>query len=54
MRFVTEDTGRMRPSIDGWAADLPDPIGDGGPARRIKVDFGRDVDWSFQKELGIR
>jgi hypothetical protein len=37
-----------------WAADIPDSIGQGGPARRIKVDFGTDVDWSFQKTLGVR
>ena len=54
MHFVTEDTERMKPSIDTWAAELPDSIGDGGPARRIKVDFGNDVDWTFQKELGVR
>jgi hypothetical protein len=54
MHFVTADPGSMRPAIDGWAADLPDTIGDGGPARRIKAEFGTDVDWSFQKALGAR
>jgi hypothetical protein len=54
MHFVTTDTDALRPAIDGWAADIPDSIGQGGPARRIKVDFGTDVDWSFQKTLGVR
>lgn len=54
MHFVTADTDAMRPGIDGWAADIPDSIGDGGPARRIKVDFATDVAWSFQKALGVR
>lgn len=50
----TADTDAMRPGIDGWAADIPDSIGDGGPARRIKVDFATNVAWSFQKALGVR
>jgi len=54
MHFVTADTDAMRPAIDGWAADLPDQIGEGGPQRRIKVDFESDMNWSFQKALGVR
>jgi hypothetical protein len=54
MHFVAEDTTRMRPAIDGWAAGLPESLTDGAPPRRIKVDFGRDMDWTFQKGLGIR
>ena len=56
----TEDPGsawcpaERKRIIDGWAADIPDSIGDGGPARRIKVDFATDVAWSFQKALGVR
>lgn len=54
MHFVTADTDAMRPAIDAWAADLPDAIGDAGPVRRIKVEFGQDIDWTFQKSLGVR
>jgi len=54
MHFVAADTDAMRPGIDGWAADLPDRIGDDGPARRIKVDFETDMTWAFQKALGVR
>lgn len=53
LHFVTPDTERLRPAIDAWAADLPDEL-PGGVARRIKVGFGRDMDWSFQRTLGIR
>ena len=53
LHFVTQDTDRLRPAIDAWAADLPDEL-PGGVPRRIKVGFGRDMDWSFQRELGIR
>jgi hypothetical protein len=54
MHFVAEDTDRMRPPIDAWAAALPDPLIEGSPPRRIKADFGTDMDWSFQKALGVR
>ena len=53
LHFVTEDTDKLRPAIDAWAAALPDEL-PGGVARRIKVGFGRDMDWSFQRELGVR
>ena len=53
LHFVTPDTERLRPAIDAWAADLPDTL-PGGVARRIKVGFARDMDWSFQRALGIR
>lgn len=45
MHFVAEDLERVRATIDAWALDLP--------PRRIKVGFGRDVDWSFRRELGL-
>lgn len=54
MHFVAEDTDRMRPAIDAWAAALPDSLTEGGQPRRIKADFGTDMDWSFQKALGVR
>jgi hypothetical protein len=46
MHFVAEDPDRMRPAIDAWAENLP--------PRRIKVNFERDVDWAFQRDLGVR
>jgi hypothetical protein len=27
---------------------------EGASARRIKVDLGTDMDWSFRKALGVR
>lgn len=54
MHFVTADTKAMDPAIDAWAAAIPGSIGDGGPARRIKVDTETDASWSFQKALGVR
>ena len=54
LHFVAEDTDRMKPAIDAWAAALPDSLTEGAPPRRIKVDFGTDMDWSFQKALGVR
>ncbi|HEX5451636.1 MAG TPA: hypothetical protein VFW86_04540 [Candidatus Limnocylindrales bacterium] len=54
LHFVAEDTDLMRPAIDAWAAALPDSLTEGAPPRRLKVDFGTDMDWSFQKELGVR
>jgi hypothetical protein len=54
LHFVAEDTDRMKPSIDAWAAALPDSLTEGAPPRQIKVDFGTDMDWSFQKALGVR
>jgi len=53
MHFVTEDPDRMRPAIDAWAAALPDSLMEGLPQRRIKVNFERDMDWAFQKTLGV-
>jgi hypothetical protein len=46
MHFVADDPERMRPAIDGWAEGLP--------PRRIKVNFAHDMEWSFQKDLGLR
>ena len=54
LHFVAEDTDRMKPAIDAWAAALPDSLTEGAPPRRMKVDFGTDMDWSFQKSLGVR
>jgi hypothetical protein len=53
LHFVTEDPERLRPAIDSWAAALPDDL-PGGVSRRIKVNFAHDMNWSFQRELGIR
>jgi hypothetical protein len=54
MHFVAQDPDAMRPAIDGWAQDLPDHLSDGLPQLRIKVNFARDMAWSFQRELGVR
>jgi Family of unknown function (DUF695) len=54
MHFVAADPDRMRPAIDGWAQDLPDSLSDGLPQRRLKINFEEDMDWSFQRELGMR
>jgi hypothetical protein len=51
MHLVAEEPDGMRPAIDAWAAGLPDSWGEGLPPRRLKVNFERDVDWSFQREL---
>jgi hypothetical protein len=52
--FVTPDFEKMRPAIDGWAAWLPDSLTPGLPQRRLKIDGGSDVQWSFLRELGLR
>jgi hypothetical protein len=44
----------MRPAIDGWAADIPDQLTPGLPQRRLKIDGGADVRWTFLRELGLR
>ncbi len=54
MHFVAEDPDALRPAIDGWAADLPDTLSEGLPPTRLKVNFERDMDWSFQRDLGVR
>lgn len=54
LHFVAEDPDRMRPAIDAWAAEIPNAISEGLPQRRLKVNFDRDMDWSFQRALGIR
>jgi hypothetical protein len=53
MHFVTADTDAMRPGIDAWAAGLPDAWPN-GEQRRIKINFGEDMHWTFQREIGIR
>jgi Family of unknown function (DUF695) len=45
MHFVAEDLDRVKATIDAWAVDLP--------PRKIKVGLGRDVAWSFRRELGL-
>ena len=52
--FVTPDFEKMRPAIDGWAAAIPDQLTAGLPQRRLKIDGGSDVHWSFLRELGVR
>ena len=52
--FVTPDFEKMRPAIDGWAAAIPDQLTPGLPQRRLKIDGGSDVQWSFRRELGLR
>ena len=42
----------MRPAIDAWALDLPDSLSEGLPQLRLKINFERDMDWSFQRDLG--
>jgi len=54
MHFAAVDPDAMRPAIDGWAHDLPDTLGEGLPQLRLKVNFERDMNWSFQRDLGIR
>ena len=54
MHFVAEDPVLMRPIIDAWTDGLPDSLGEGLPQRRLKVNFARDMDWSFQRDLGVR
>jgi hypothetical protein len=44
----------MRPAIDGWASAIPDQLTAGLPQRRLKIDGGGDVRWSFLRELGLR
>lgn len=53
IHVVTEDLDALRGAIDAWAASLPDAWPN-GERRRIKVDLAEDMDWSFQRELGIR
>jgi hypothetical protein len=52
--LVAVNPDAMRPAIDGWAQDLPDTLSEGLPQLRLKIDFERDMDWSFQRDLGIR
>jgi hypothetical protein len=54
MHFVAVDPDAMRPAIDGWAHDLPDSLSEGLPQLRLKIDIERDMDWAFQRALGIR
>ena len=54
MHFAAEDPDAMRPAIDAWAQDLPDSLSEGLPQMRLKINFERDMDWSFQRDLGIR
>ena len=49
--FVTEDFEKMKPAIDGWAAWLPDELSPGLPQRRLQIDGGTDLSWSFRHEL---
>jgi hypothetical protein len=54
LHFVAQDPDRMRPAIDAWAAEIPDSLAEGQPQRRLKINFDRDMDWTFQRELGLR
>jgi hypothetical protein len=54
LHFAAQDADAMRPAIDSWAQDLPDTLGEGLPQLRLKVNFERDMDWSFQRDLGVR
>lgn len=54
LHFVADDPDRMRPAIDAWAAEIPDSLSEGQPQRRLKINFDHDMDWSFQRALGIR
>lgn len=53
MHFVAEVPDRMRPAIDAWAAALPEALADGLPARRVKVNFQRDMPWSSLQAIGV-
>jgi hypothetical protein len=53
MHFVTDAPDRMRPAIDGWAAELPDSLAEGLPARRVKVNFHHDLAWTSLKSIGV-
>ena len=54
LHFVAEDPDAMRPSIDPWAAEMPDALSEGLPQRRLKINFEHDMDWAFQRDLGVR
>lgn len=54
LHFVAQDPDAMRPAIDSWAQGLPDTFADGLPQLRLRVNMQRDMDWSFQRELGVR
>jgi hypothetical protein len=54
LHLVAVDPEALRPAIDAWAETLPDWFADGYPQMRLKVNFERDMDWSFQRDLGVR
>ena len=54
LHFVAADPDAMRPSIDPWAAEMPDALSEGLPQRRLKINFEHDMDWAFQRDLGVR
>ena len=54
LHFVTEDPKAMNPAIDSWAEDLSFSLSPGLPQRRLKVNVARDMDWRFQRDLGVR
>jgi hypothetical protein len=54
LHFVAADPDAMRPSIDPWAAGMPDALSEGLPQRRLKINFEHDMDWAFQRDLGVR
>jgi hypothetical protein len=53
MHFVSEDLERLKPAIDGWAETLADAWPN-GERRRLKVNADQDMDWAFQRDLGVR
>ena len=53
MHFVAEDPEQLKPAIDAWAETLADAWPN-GERRRLKVNVDDDVDWAFQRVLGIR
>jgi hypothetical protein len=46
IHFVAASRDAVRAAVDQWAADAPD--------WRVKVEFSDDVNWSFQRRLGVR
>jgi hypothetical protein len=33
---------------------MPDALSEGLPQRRLKINFEHDMDWAFQRDLGVR
>jgi hypothetical protein len=51
---IQHSYGVVPAAREGRAHDLPNSLSEGLPQLRLKIDFERDMDWSFQRNLGIR